>query len=158
MPQIRQLPAVLPTSLVGSYPQPDWLINREKLAGRFPPRVRAKELWRVDPEYLAQAQDDATLLAIRAQEQAGLDILTDGSPHPDVAILDLVMPVLDGNRLYQAMKADPALSQIPVIVSTSSPSRAPQGVLILAKPVNLDRLLEAVADIWRDRPHSPGGS
>jgi 5-methyltetrahydropteroyltriglutamate--homocysteine methyltransferase len=78
MPQIRPLPAVLPTSLVGSYPQPDWLINREKLAGRFPPRVRAKELWRVDPEYLAQAQDDATLLAIRAQEQAGLDILTDG--------------------------------------------------------------------------------
>jgi 5-methyltetrahydropteroyltriglutamate--homocysteine methyltransferase len=78
MPQIRPLPAVLPTSLVGSYPQPDWLINREKLAGRFPPRVRAKELWRVDSEYLAQAQDDATLLAIRAQEQAGLDILTDG--------------------------------------------------------------------------------
>jgi 5-methyltetrahydropteroyltriglutamate--homocysteine methyltransferase len=78
MPQIRPLPAVLPTSLVGSYPQPDWLINREKLAGRFPPRVRAKELWHVDPEYLAQAQDDATLLAIRAQERAGLDILTDG--------------------------------------------------------------------------------
>jgi 5-methyltetrahydropteroyltriglutamate--homocysteine methyltransferase len=78
MPQIRPLPAVLPTSLVGSFPQPDWLINREKLAGRFPPRVRAKELWRVDSEYLAQAQDDATLLAIRAQEQAGLDILTDG--------------------------------------------------------------------------------
>jgi len=73
-----QLSVVLPTSLVGSYPQPDWLINREKLAGRVPPRVRAKELWRVDPEYLAQAQGDATLLAIRAQEQAGLDILTDG--------------------------------------------------------------------------------
>lgn len=48
------------------------------LAGRFPPRVRAKELWRVDPEFLAQAQDDATLLAIRAQEDAGLDIVTDG--------------------------------------------------------------------------------
>jgi len=78
MPETRPLPAVLPTSLVGSYPQPDWLINREKLAGRFPPRVRAKELWRVDPEYLAQAQDDATLLAIGAQERAGLDILTDG--------------------------------------------------------------------------------
>ena len=78
MPETRPLPAVLPTSLVGSYPQPDWLINREKLAGRFPPRVRAKELWRVDPEYLAQEQDDATLLAIRAQERAGLDIVTDG--------------------------------------------------------------------------------
>ena len=78
MPETRPLPAVLPTSLVGSYPQPDWLINREKLAGRFPPRVRARELWRVDPEFLAQAQDDATLLAIRAQERAGLDIVTDG--------------------------------------------------------------------------------
>jgi 5-methyltetrahydropteroyltriglutamate--homocysteine methyltransferase len=69
---------LLPTSLVGSYAQPDWLIDRSKLAGRFPPRVRAKELWRVDPEFLAQAQDDATLLAIRAQEDAGLDIVTDG--------------------------------------------------------------------------------
>jgi len=64
---------LLPTSLVGSYAQPDWLIDRKKLAGRFPPRVRAKELWRVAPEFLDQAQDDATLLAIREQERAGLD-------------------------------------------------------------------------------------
>ena len=70
--------AALPTSLVGSYPQPDWLIDREKLAARFPPRVRARELWRVDPRYLEEAQDDATLLAIRDQERAGLDIVTDG--------------------------------------------------------------------------------
>ncbi len=69
---------LLPTSLVGSYAQPDWLIDRKKLAGRFPPRVRAQELWRVAPEHLAQAQDDATLLAIRDQERAGLDIITDG--------------------------------------------------------------------------------
>lgn len=69
---------LLPTSLVGSYPQPDWLIDRAKLAGRFPPRVRAKELWRVAPEWLEQAMDDATLLAIRDQERAGLDIVTDG--------------------------------------------------------------------------------
>src|SRR6266702_566079 len=69
---------LFPTSLVGSYPQPNWLIDRERLRGRFPPRVRARELWRVDPDYLAEAQRDATLLAIRAQEQAGLDILTDG--------------------------------------------------------------------------------
>ena len=69
---------LLPTSLVGSYPQPDWLIDREKLAGRFPPRVRATELWRVAPEWLEQAMDDATLLAIRDQERAGLDIVTDG--------------------------------------------------------------------------------
>jgi len=69
---------LLPTSLVGSYPQPDWLIDREKLAKRFPPRVRVRELWRVDPSWLEQAQDDATILAIRAQERAGLDIITDG--------------------------------------------------------------------------------
>lgn len=69
---------LLPTTLVGSYPQPDWLLDRAKLAGRFPPRVRAKELWRVEPEFLEEAQDDATLLAIRAQESAGLDIVTDG--------------------------------------------------------------------------------
>jgi 5-methyltetrahydropteroyltriglutamate--homocysteine methyltransferase len=69
---------LFPTSLVGSYPQPDWLIDRARLAGRFPPRVRALELWRVEPAYLQEAQRDATILAIRAQEQAGLDILTDG--------------------------------------------------------------------------------
>ncbi len=69
---------LLPTSLVGSYPQPDWLIDRARLAGRFPPRVRARELWRVGPDHLDQAQDDATLLAIRDQERAGLDIITDG--------------------------------------------------------------------------------
>src|SRR3989449_5515391 len=69
---------LFPTTLVGSYPQPEWLIDREKLAGRFPPRVRAKELWRVPEPHLAEAQDDATLLAIRAQERAGFDIITDG--------------------------------------------------------------------------------
>jgi 5-methyltetrahydropteroyltriglutamate--homocysteine methyltransferase len=64
--------------LVGSYPQPEWLIDRAKLAGRFPPRVRARELWRVPAEFLDEAQNDATLLAIKAQEEAGLDIITDG--------------------------------------------------------------------------------
>src|SRR5260221_5049096 len=69
---------LFPTTLVGSYPQPEWLIDRKKLAGRFPPRVRARELWRVQEPLLAGAKDDATLLAIRAQEEAGLDIITDG--------------------------------------------------------------------------------
>lgn len=69
---------LLPTSLVGSYAQPEWLIDRKKLAGQFPPRVRARALWRVAPEFLEEAQDDATLLAIRDQERAGLDIITDG--------------------------------------------------------------------------------
>src|SRR5687768_1165033 len=69
---------LFPTTLVGSYPQPEWLIDRKKLAGRFPPRVRARELWRVDKDFLEEAQNDATVLAIRAQEAAGLDIITDG--------------------------------------------------------------------------------
>ncbi|MFM7342765.1 MAG: 5-methyltetrahydropteroyltriglutamate--homocysteine methyltransferase, partial [Betaproteobacteria bacterium] len=69
---------LFPTTIVGSYPQPDWLIDRVKLAGRFPPRVRAEELWRVAEPYLQQAMDDATVLAIKAQEDAGLDIITDG--------------------------------------------------------------------------------
>jgi 5-methyltetrahydropteroyltriglutamate--homocysteine methyltransferase len=69
---------LFPTTLVGSYPQPEWLIDRKKLAGRFPPRVRARELWRIEKNLLEEAQDDATLLAIRAQEAAGLDIITDG--------------------------------------------------------------------------------
>ncbi len=63
---------------MGSYAQPDWLINRDKLGKQMPPRIRAADLWRVAEEWLEQAQDDATLLAIRDQERAGLDILTDG--------------------------------------------------------------------------------
>ena len=69
---------LFPTTLVGSYPQPEWLIDRSKLAKRFPPRVRARELWRVPEEFLVEAQNDATLVAIKAQEDAGLDIVTDG--------------------------------------------------------------------------------
>jgi len=69
---------LFPTTIVGSFPQPDWLIDRPKLAGRFPPRVRARELWRIPEPFLQQAWEDATLLAIRAQEDAGLDIVSDG--------------------------------------------------------------------------------
>jgi 5-methyltetrahydropteroyltriglutamate--homocysteine methyltransferase len=69
---------LFPTSLVGSYAQPEWLIDREKLAGRFPPRTRQKELWRVAEPWLEQAWDDATIWAIHEQERAGLDIVTDG--------------------------------------------------------------------------------
>jgi 5-methyltetrahydropteroyltriglutamate--homocysteine methyltransferase len=69
---------LLPTTVVGSYPQPDWLIDRANLGGRLPPRVRAHEIWRVAAPYLEVAQDDATLLAIRDQERAGIDIISDG--------------------------------------------------------------------------------
>jgi 5-methyltetrahydropteroyltriglutamate--homocysteine methyltransferase len=68
----------LVTTVVGSYPQPSWLIDRERLGERLPPRVRANELWRVPEPYLAEAQDDATRLAVRDQELAGVDVVTDG--------------------------------------------------------------------------------
>jgi 5-methyltetrahydropteroyltriglutamate--homocysteine methyltransferase len=66
------------TSLVGSYPQPDWLIDRQMLSKRMPPRIRAEELWRVPSAWLDEAQNDATIVAIHEQERAGLDIITDG--------------------------------------------------------------------------------
>jgi len=72
------MPDLLLTSVVGSYPQPDWLVDRAMLGSRLPPRTRAVEIWRVAPEYLEQAQDDATVLAIRDLERAGIDIITDG--------------------------------------------------------------------------------
>src|SRR3982751_3638069 len=68
---------MITTTVVGSYPQPNWLIDRGKLGSKVP-RVRAPEIWRVAPQFLEQAQDDATLLAIRDMELAGIDIITDG--------------------------------------------------------------------------------
>src|SRR3954471_3887206 len=69
---------LLPTTVVGSYPQPEWLVDFKVLKSQTVPRVRVKELWRVPEPYLEQAQDDATLLAIRDMERAGIDIITDG--------------------------------------------------------------------------------
>ena len=66
------------TTVVGSYPQPDWLIDRERLGDRLPPRVRARELWRVDDRFLEEAQDDATRIAVQDMERAGVDVVTDG--------------------------------------------------------------------------------
>ena len=69
---------LLPTTVVGSYPQPDWLVDHEVLKGQTVPRVRLTQMWRVPEQYLEQAQDDATLIAIRDMERAGIDIITDG--------------------------------------------------------------------------------
>jgi 5-methyltetrahydropteroyltriglutamate--homocysteine methyltransferase len=69
---------ILPTTVVGSYPQPEWLVDRAMLGSRLPPRTRALEIWRVSPDHLEQAQDDATVVAIRDMERAGIDIITDG--------------------------------------------------------------------------------
>jgi 5-methyltetrahydropteroyltriglutamate--homocysteine methyltransferase len=75
---MRAMPDALVTTVVGSYPQPDWLIDRERLGARLPPRVRARELWRVADRALEQAQDDATRLAVQDMERAGVDVITDG--------------------------------------------------------------------------------
>src|SRR5437870_12455829 len=72
------MPQLLPTTVIGSFPQPDWLVDRDMLRSRLPPRVLAREVWRVPEPWLEQAQDDATLLAIREMEQAGIDVITDG--------------------------------------------------------------------------------
>jgi 5-methyltetrahydropteroyltriglutamate--homocysteine methyltransferase len=72
------MPDALLTTVVGSYPQPGWLIDRERLGDRLPPRVRARELWRVPEEHLEEAQDDATRVAVRDMELAGVDVVTDG--------------------------------------------------------------------------------
>ena len=69
---------ILATTVVGSYPQPDWLVDRKVLGSRLPPRTRALEIWRIAPDLLEQAQDDATIVAIRDMERAGIDIITDG--------------------------------------------------------------------------------
>jgi len=70
--------SLLPTTVVGSYPQPDWLVDRQMLGSRLPPRVRAREIWRVPSDLLEQAQDDATIVAIHDMERAGIEIVTDG--------------------------------------------------------------------------------
>jgi 5-methyltetrahydropteroyltriglutamate--homocysteine methyltransferase len=75
---LRGMGTLMPTTVVGSYPQPDWLVDRSMLGSRLPPRTRALEIWRVPPEHLEQAQDDATVVAIRDMERAGIDIITDG--------------------------------------------------------------------------------
>src|SRR5512135_1678246 len=69
---------LLPTTVVGSYPQPDWLVNRAALEKHGVPRTRAQDIWRIPAELLEQAQDDGTILAIRDMERAGIDIITDG--------------------------------------------------------------------------------
>jgi 5-methyltetrahydropteroyltriglutamate--homocysteine methyltransferase len=74
----ERVEGALVTTVVGSYPQPDWLIDRDRLGDRLPPRVRARELWRVPEPYLEEAQDDATRLAVQDMENAGVDVITDG--------------------------------------------------------------------------------
>jgi methionine synthase II (cobalamin-independent) len=119
---------LFPTSLVGSYCQPDWLIDREKLKGQFPPRTRAKELWRIPEPLLKEAQDDATRVAIREQEEAGLDILTDGEIRRE-SYSNRFATALDGRRPRQPRRGHDALGQARTGAAhrRPDPPRAPGG-------------------------------
>jgi len=77
--------------------------------------------------------------------------------HPDAVILDIIMPVMSGTEMYAAMQGDPGLAQIPVIISTSDPSRAPSGVLIMRKPIDVPRLLAAVKSVCKKTPAALAG-
>jgi 5-methyltetrahydropteroyltriglutamate--homocysteine methyltransferase len=112
---------LFPVTLVGSYPQPDWLIDRDQLSKQTPPRVRVSELWRVEPQRLEQAQDDATLLAIHDQESAGLDIITDGEQRREsysnrfataLAGIDLDNPGITINRNGQPIPVPRVVGKI----------------------------------------------
>src|SRR5436190_785581 len=86
---------LFPTTVVGSYPQPEWLIDRSLLAANTPPRVRMRQLWRVDPDVLEQVQDDATLIAVRDQARAGIDLVSDGEMRRE-SYLNRFATALDG--------------------------------------------------------------
>jgi 5-methyltetrahydropteroyltriglutamate--homocysteine methyltransferase len=124
---------LFPTTIVGSYPQPDWLIDREKLAGRFPPRVRARELWRVAEPYLKQAMEDATLLAIRAQEDAGLDIVSDGEIRRESY----------SNRIATALEGVDIDNPGTALDRSGHPNPVPRivGKIRRARPIELEDLL-----------------
>ena len=92
-------------------------------------------------------EDEGYCVELAANGQEGLRALR-RLQRPCAVILDIIMPVMSGNEFYAAMQADPALSDIPLVVSTSDPSRAPSGVLIMKKPVNLNRLLDTVAKLF----------
>ncbi len=89
-------------------------------------------------------EDEGYSVALASNGREALDLLL-CPPPPSAVILDIIMPTMSGTELYAAMKADPALAAIPVLFSTSDPSRAPAGVLIMKKPIHLDRLLATVA-------------
>ena len=131
---------ILATTVVGSYPQPGWLIDRQLLGGRLPPRVRAKEIWRVAEDSLAEAQDDATLLAIRDMERAGIDVLTDGEMRRE-SYSNRFATALDGMDIENPGTA---------LDRTGHPNPVPRvtGPIRRARPVEVDdlRFLRANTD------------
>lgn len=121
-------PALL-TTVVGSFPQPDWLIDRQTLGRGFVPRVQARELWRISEEFLEQAQDDATLLALRTMEKAGVDILTDGEVRRE-SYSNRFATALDGIDLTQPGRVQGRSGQPVMVPRVVGPIRRVQPVQV----------------------------
>ena len=111
--QPRTDPRLLPTTVVGSYPQPEWLIDRHKLQESGVPRVRAPQIWRIAGDLLEQAQDDATIIAIREMERAGIDIITDGEARRE-SYSNRFTTALEGIDLSRPFVIERAGHKIPV--------------------------------------------
>ena len=131
---------LFPTTVVGSYPQPEWLIDRGLLTASTPPRIRMRQLWRIAPEFLEQAQDDATLVAIRDQERAGIDIVSDGEMRRE-SYFNRFATALDGIDLDHPGT---------VVSRTGTPALVPRvvGRVRRLRPVNIQdvRFLRANTD------------
>lgn len=121
---------VLSTAVVGSYPQPEWLVDRDNLVNRLPPRVRAHEMWRIPPEHLQEAQEAATLAAIRDQERAGVDVISDGEIRRESY----------SNRLATALGGIDRERSGTAIDRTGKPASVPlvSGPIRRARPVEVD--------------------
>ena len=115
MPWSPQSPIL--TAVVGSYPQPNWLIDRDALKQRLPPRIRASELWRAQGSELKQAQDDATVLAIKDQEMAGIDIISDGEMRRESYSNQLINALdgIDRQRHGTVMGRSGRETQVPIV-------------------------------------------
>ena len=130
---------LFPTTLVGSYPQPDWLIDKARLLERVPPRVRATELWRVPAQYLQEAQEDATLVAIRAQEEIGIDVVTDGEIRRESY----------SNRFATALEGIDQDNPVAIVGRSGRPNYLPR----IVGPIRRTRAVE-VADLLFLKAHT----
>jgi len=124
---------LFPTTIVGSYPQPDWLIDKALLNARVPPRVRATELWRVPQQFLQEALEDATLVAIRAQEEIGIDVVTDGEIRRESY----------SNRFATALEGIDAANPVSLVGRSGRPNMVPRitGKIRRTRPVEVEDLL-----------------
>src|SRR3981189_176721 len=136
---------ILPTTVVGSYPQPDWLVDRAMLGSRLPPRTRALEIWRVAPNFLEQAQDDATIVAIRDMERAGIDIITDGEVRRE-SYSNRFAPALEGMDLDHpgtALDRTGHPNPVPRVVGPIRRTRAVEVRDVTFLRANTDRTIKA---------------